>query len=285
MRFAIAATDRYLGVFHTFLEAGWQPVKVFTTPTDGRVHRNQNLIDTAGKYGVDVQLARIDTADLADLARRGCEILVIASYVYRIVDWHSHLPYAINFHPAPLPAWRGPYPAVAGLLNGADHWAVTCHKISHEFDAGDILAAETFSLTAQDCHESLDLKTQLAARQLALRVAINFHSLWQKAQAQGDGAYVPHWSTAQRTLDFKRDVADSLRRMRAFGLIETIATVNDVPLFVRRAVGWTQAHLFQPGTLAHTDNKTLVVAVHDGFIALLEWSLIDPGTEVGRIGR
>ena len=43
-RFAITATDRYLGVFKAFVEAGWAPVKLFTAPTDDRLFHNKATI-------------------------------------------------------------------------------------------------------------------------------------------------------------------------------------------------------------------------------------------------
>ena len=38
MRFAITATDRYFGVLQALIEHGWQPLKLFITPVDRRMH-------------------------------------------------------------------------------------------------------------------------------------------------------------------------------------------------------------------------------------------------------
>ena len=57
MRFAITATDRYLGVFHALLERGWSVLKVFTTPVDGRLHHHTALIELARKLAVPVQIS------------------------------------------------------------------------------------------------------------------------------------------------------------------------------------------------------------------------------------
>ena len=54
------------------------------------------------------------------------------------------MPFAVNFHASPLPNARGPYPAFRAILEGRRSWGVTCHRLEHGFDAGDILAAEVF---------------------------------------------------------------------------------------------------------------------------------------------
>ena len=285
MQFAITASDRYLGVFETLVNAGWKPLKLFTTPGDQRIHRNEAVIKYAQGLGIEIQISRLGQKDLAALAAAGCEALVVASYNWRIPDWRSYLQYAINFHPSPLPAGRGPYPMVSALLEQQQTWAVSCHQLSEEFDRGKILAAEAFPLHGEECHESLDLKIQMVAKRLAARVASDFPALWTNAREQGAGSYIKLWGPAERALDFSATVDQVLRKVRAFGMIEVTATVNNVNIFVRRAVGWREAHGHTCGAVAHVDGMSLVVAAKDGYIAILEWSFFDPAATTGRIGR
>ena len=37
MRFALCAADRHRGVLEAFINAGWTPIKLFSTPTDERI--------------------------------------------------------------------------------------------------------------------------------------------------------------------------------------------------------------------------------------------------------
>jgi len=110
MRFAITATDRYLGVLETLVEHGWSPLKVFTTSVDNRLHHHQALLEFARRLNVEVQISRLSESNLRELGERGCEALVVASYRWRIGAWRPPLARAINFHPSPLPRGRGPYP-------------------------------------------------------------------------------------------------------------------------------------------------------------------------------
>ncbi len=281
MRFAITVTDRYLAVFQAFVERGWTPVKVFTSEVDHRLHHHGAVLEYAQRLKVPVQISRLSDADLAELAKLGCEALIVASYRWRIGEWREHLGYAVNFHPSPLPHGRGPYPAPAAILERAARWGVSCHKLAQQFDRGDVLRTLDFPVSADEDHDSLDLKIQLASARLAGEVAGRFRELWDGATPQGDGSYYPMWSDADRTLQFSENVESILRRLRAFGPIECIAQLRGLRLFVRRAVGWTELHRFAPGTVVYANSLAMVIAAADGYIGLTEWSLLAPDAVTG----
>ena len=279
-RFAITASDRYIGVFNVFLECGWEPVKLFSAPVFDHMASTKQVLALAQKHRIPVQMSRMEAADLADLAARGCELLVVASYQWRIGDWKPYLARAINFHPAPLPHYRGPYPMVQGILSGATRWATTCHQVDAEFDTGPVLAERQYDISFNECHESLDLKTQIETYQLGRAVATDLDALWDRAVPQGEGRYVPFWTDADRTLDFQANAMDIDRQLRAFGNFECLAMVNNMTYYVRRAACWTVGHNVDPGVLVHFDGAHPVVACADGFVALLDWSLLPPGVRM-----
>ncbi|MES2071742.1 MAG: formyltransferase family protein [Pseudomonadota bacterium] len=285
MRFAIAAADRYLGVFEAFVDAGWQPIKLFTVPLDNIVHHNQAVIQYAHKLDMEIQLSRITAQDLQDLQARDCQVLIIASYNWRVPDWQPYLRHAINFHPSPLPTGRGPYPFHQVILEGRRSWGVSCHKLTPEFDSGDILAQQHFPLTDSDCHESLSLRTQMAMRLLAVQVAGDFQGLWDRARPQdGEASYWKKLADEEWLLKFDQPVAAVLRQVRAFGQLECIAHVNNMLVFVRHAVGWTELHQHASGTVVYSNNRHMVVAVEDGYIGIVEWSLV-ARNQMAQIGR
>ena len=285
MRFAITLTDRYLPVFDAFLAAGWQPIKVFTSPVDDRIFHNKLTLERARQLDLPVQISRMLDADLADLHTRECDVLVVASYRWRISDWQPHVRYAVNFHPSPLPIGRGAYPLVRSILDGYTQWGITCHKVTARFDSGDILAQENFPMAPDECHESLDLQTQLASGRLAERVARDFEALWRGATPQGEGTYWKLFTDADRTLDFHQPIERIMRTVRAFGEYECLAKVADAQVYVRRAVAWRAQHQHPPGAVAYNSAMRLVVAASDGYVGLLEWSLIGPDALAQRIGR
>jgi len=277
MKFAIATSDGYQGVLAAFLAAGWQLDKLFVSPPSW-MHGNKQVIAKALDLGADVQESPIAERDLIDLGRRDCTALIVASYQWRVPEWQQYLQYAVNFHPSPLPEARGPYPFVKAILEERSSWAVTCHKISELYDRGDILDAETFALSIDECHESLRIKSQMAAERLAQRIANSLPALWDAALAQGTGSYWTHASDQDRALDFTQPINHTMRQIRAFGDMNTIATINHVTIFVHRAQGWNEVHGWQPGVVVHSSDLTIVVAVPDGFLAITEWSLQPPGS-------
>jgi methionyl-tRNA formyltransferase len=276
MRFAITGCDRYIRVFEEFLHAGWEPVKLFTCPSTDPLSANTRITKMAVRRNLPVQQIRMSDDDLRDLRDRGCDVLIIASYDWRIGNWQQYFPYAINFHPSPLPLGRGPYPLVKAILDSHTHWAVTCHKVAAQFDSGDILCAENFALDADETHDSLNLKLQMASGRLAKNVAKNFVDQWNNATPQINGEYWPLFNPRERTLDFSQSVEAIKRTLRAFGSLECFAYANGEPIYVRRAIGWTETHNLTPATVAHVDNQTLVIAARDGYIALQDWGLIPP---------
>lgn len=285
MRFAITLTDRYLPVFEAFLAGGWQPVKLFTSPVDDRIFHNKLAHERARQLDIPIQISRMLDSDLADLGSRGCDLLVLASYRWRVGEWQPHLRYAVNFHPSPLPIGRGAYPLVRAILDGHTEWGISCHKLTARFDSGDILAQERFPMAPDESHESLDLKTQLASGRLATRVAGNLEALWRAATPQGEGSYWRMFTDADRTLDFHQPVERIMRTVRAFGDYECLAKVADAQIYVRRAVAWQDKHAHPPGTVVHNSAMRLVMAASDGYVAILEWSLIGPDALAQRIGR
>lgn len=285
MRFAITVTDRYIGVLESLIARGWQPLKIFTTVVDNRLHHNTAVIELARRLNVEVQISRLSDDNLRELGQRGCDALVVASYRWRIGDWRPHLKRAVNFHPSPLPLGRGPYPLPAAILDQARTWGVACHRLEQEFDTGDVLRSVEFPLSDQEDHDSLDLRVQLAARRLSSEVAEHFETDWERAVPQGRGSYFPMWTSRDRTLDFSRSVADLLRRLRAFGPLECIASLNGTNFFVRRAVGWTESHAVPAGTVVYINSLAMVVAAADGFIGLTEWSLLEQDRVTGTVRR
>ncbi len=272
MRFAIATNDSYQSVLESFIESGWEIAKLFISTGE-----SSKVIERALNLGIEVQHSPIRREDLFNLAQKGCDALVVASYKWKIPEWESILKYAINFHPSPLPEGRGPYPLVRAILEGRTSWAITCHKISQEFDQGDILEQEVINVDVDETHETLCLKTQISAAILTKRIAANIDSYWQNSLPQGIGSYWGWWSEQDRTIEFDRCVSDVMRQIRAFGDHECMGTINNTRIFIHRAKAWVESHSIQPGKVVHSNNLSLVVSLKDGYLAITEWSFNSPG--------
>jgi methionyl-tRNA formyltransferase len=279
MRFAFAGIDFLGDVFHTLIECGWEPVKLFSRPCDGIYDFNEVTLARARSLRVPVQTTRIRPPDLAELKTLRCEALVVAGYPWLVKGWEEHLPYAINYHPSPLPEGRGPYPLFQAILDGWSKWGMSVHGLAPSFDTGPVVAQHLFPVGADETHDTLLAKCQMAAKHLSRELAADLPRLWAEARPQEGGSYWPRITEAHRTLDWSRPVADLLRTIRAFGSIEVIAPLNGKRLYVWGATGWAEAHRLPPGSLVHKHRRHLVVAVRDGFIQLTGWSTNPPRGE------
>src|SRR6478735_371 len=278
MRFAFAGIDFLGDVFETLIERGWQPVKLFSRACDRIYDFNDVTTARARALKIPVQLGRIQPADLAGLSALRCEALIVAGYPWLIKCWEAHLPYAVNFHPSPLPQGRGPYPLFQAVLDGVSEWGMSAHVIDETFDTGAIVAQRRFALADDENHDMLLAKCQIAAKDIARSLADDLPGLWREAKPQGPGSYWRRIDPKQRHVDWTRNVDDVLRTIRAFGSIECFARVDTRTLHVWEASGWVEAHRHKPGTLVHRHRHHLVMAARDGFVQLTGWSLSPPGT-------
>lgn len=288
MKFAFAGIDFLGGVFEALIGAGWTPVKLFTRPCDGIYDHNDVVVAHARSARVPIQLSKIQQGDLDALhAAHGRDwALVVAGYPWLVRGWRGRANYALNVHPSPLPIGRGPYPLFRAIMDRYETWGVTAHILAENgFDTGDILAQDIFPLSAQESHESLLAKCQMSARRIARGpLAQDLPSRWKRAEPQGDGSYWARASDADRTLDFRQDVETILRRVRAFGTVETIARLGEVRAYIAEAQGWVEAHDHPPGTVVHRHRRHLVVAARDGYVQILRWSPVSV-VDARQLGR
>jgi methionyl-tRNA formyltransferase len=98
----------------------------------------------------------------------------------------------LNFHPAPLPDYRGVGGYNVAILEGLPTWGVSCHFVDERFDTGDLVEVERFAIDDEaETAFSLDLKSQehlLALFQRVLQRALDGDPL--PRTPQGDGRYV-----------------------------------------------------------------------------------------------
>lgn len=68
----------------------------------------------------------------------------------------------INFHPAPLPDFRGVCGYSFGIFEEVKEWGVSAHFVDKNFDTGDIIKVKKFSINSKnETALSLEKKSQL----------------------------------------------------------------------------------------------------------------------------
>ena len=72
----------------------------------------------------------------------------------------------LNFHPAPLPSYRGVNCATFAILNNELTFGVTCHYMAERFDDGPILAVRNVDIMKSDTALSLETRSKVALLEL-----------------------------------------------------------------------------------------------------------------------
>lgn len=83
---------------------------------------------------------------------------------------------SINFHPSPLPHYKGINPVSWGLLNGELGWGFTWHRIESEIDEGEIIYQELFDMPKGSTQQSVLTYCQVGAIK-SLKSIINASSI------------------------------------------------------------------------------------------------------------
>ncbi len=122
----------------------------------------------------------------------------------------------LNFHPAPLPDYRGLGGYNVAILDGLREWGVSCHFVDEGFDTGDLVAVERFAIDEHgETALSLDLKTQehlLSLFERVMQSALRGEPL--PRTPQGEGRYVTREEF--EALRLVRPGDDLERKLRAF---------------------------------------------------------------------
>jgi methionyl-tRNA formyltransferase len=122
----------------------------------------------------------------------------------------------LNFHPAPLPDFRGVGGYNVAILEGIAEWGVSCHFVDERLDTGDLVEVERFAIDPEtETALSLDVRSQkrlLGLFERVLGAALRGEELPRRPQ--GEGRYV-----SRADLEELRSVQpgdDVERKLRAF---------------------------------------------------------------------
>ena len=167
---------------------------IISGSVDSDYNLENDLSKIAKKYNIpfmsDLQLNSI----LEDKHENEFEnIDLVISYLYpkKIKGKLIQLPKigCINFHPAPLPEFRGVSPYCFGILEDFPYWGVTCHFIDKEFDSGDIIKVNKFDVDLKkETSFSLEQKSQVHLLELfknIIKLIFEGNDLPRKKQDNG----------------------------------------------------------------------------------------------------
>ena len=196
------------------VEHGVEVPAVVAPEPDETLHEQQRLDLAARRHG----LALVSEKEL--YADPPAEVDAVVSFLFWNLIREPLLSLGrvgcLNFHPAPLPDFRGIGGYNVAILEGLPSWGVSCHFVDERFDTGDLVEVERFAIDgAAETAFSLDLKSQQHLVGLFERVmqrALDGEPLPREPQGEGR-----HVSRAEfEGLRVVQPGDDVSRKLRAF---------------------------------------------------------------------
>ena len=213
MKAAFAGFD----LFDTALEAlaeKCQILEIFTCPVEPEFESNDRVKSTAKKIGIPCREEPVQEEDLIRLAGQGCRLFVCAGYYYRIPVMEGLS--MVNIHPSLLPEGRGAWPMPVMLLSGMDEGGVTIHKLSPEFDQGDILLQRRFSIGEKDTLEDVTEQIRGMLPEMVDILVSDLEQLYEKAVPQHGGSFWKCPKKEEYPVLAEMTTAEADRILRAF---------------------------------------------------------------------
>lgn len=272
MKFVFFGYDFSLPVIQRLVADGHECLGIMSFECDNVFTYNTRTRAFGLQNNIPVSLEKPKPAHLDVFLAKGCNAFIAAGYPYKIPPVDDGKAYALNLHPALLPAGRGIMPMPYILLRHPEAAGITVHKMTDDFDAGDILHQEKITITADDDIETLSARVALRAPEILSRVMADIETLWHGAVPQ-DESKASHWPPPDdnmRLIDWNMNITEIRKLGRAFGRAGLLAKIENLLWLVQDFSVWPEDHNLRPGTIALRLNRETIVAAKDGFVCVKE---------------
>lgn len=276
MKFVYFGYDFMLGAARRLIAGGHELIGAFTFPCDNIFNFNTELTALCRDLNIPLYHGKPEAKSLAEFVAAGCGCFIAAGYLYKIPMIEFGDCYALNIHPSLLPKGRGIMPSPHIIIGHPDAAGFTIHKLTAEYDAGDILYQEALDVHPRETVESLSVRIALRVPGALSRVMQDLPRLWRQARPQDESqaSFFPALDTEMRKLDWTKTVSDIDRTARAFGRYGSLARIEGASWIVCAHDAWEEAHGFTPGTLVLNLAREKIIAAKDGFVCLKEFKKI-----------
>ena len=266
MRIAYFGGDMFYSCMEQLLKTGHEIIALFTVaPNENEYDSTQNVCRQAEALGIPITRSKPTAEHINELQRKGCDMILVAGYSYKIPAWEGEsIKYGINIHPSLLPEGAGPMPLPFVITKGLKRTGVTLHKLSQEWDDGDIVLQESFPLFGNENLEGLLCDSQKLATQLLERFLESPKQCWDNAspQTRQEGNYWPMPQPLDFIVCYTDDLLKISRHLRAHRFIDKEGNIE----FISGVSFWEHPHNFEPGTILSQKNGMHLVAALNGLV-------------------
>lgn len=280
MKFCFFGYDHTLDIAINLIKDGHELLRIFTFPCDNQFVHNTQIHDFAKAKKIPITEEKITPEDVEYLIDIECELFLSCGYTHKIPIIPKPAR-GINLHPTVLPSGRGIMPLPYIIMHEPQAAGFTIHKMTQQFDAGDIIFQKKIKINETTDIETLAAKIALKTQPAISKIVDNFEEYWDNAQAQNhDAATVyPEPDEEFRTLNWSENAQTLNKKSRAFGRFGILANVTNnmdqtQKLAVYNASAWQENHEHKEGALLRSSPNEIVIAILDGYICLKEFQII-----------
>lgn len=192
MKIVYLGTDAFLSCFLWLLKEH-EIMALYTCGCPEDFFRNLRTVAIAKELGIPVYEHTITTEEEKEWIGKGCELFLSADYGRKI----PLLPEAegfcgVNIHAAYLPEGRSYCPVECAMERELMMTGVTIHKLSEEFDCGDIVSQENVVIRPEDDSVDIYLKCDIAAKHMLMDLTADLTKCIREAVSQE--RKLPYWS-------------------------------------------------------------------------------------------
>ena len=266
MNIAYFGGDWYLDCLKVFENHGHAIQHIFV---NNEQSYNIKLREYAALNKIPLSLEKPNKQQLSLLNNQGIDCIYSSEYPWLIPVSGTGLK-SINMHPTLLPDGRGPTPLIWLLKKYPEYAGVTFHKLSDEFDCGDIVYQQKISLNTNETWETLVARLHIQVPVYLDELLSNFDTYYENAQSQQVGSYWPKIELSDRTVSWNMNVSEIQQLTRACGRFGVVTNFADVTLLVNHIQVSQCHHQYPPGILIKEDEETYVISASDGIVVILK---------------
>lgn len=270
MKFVYCGYDFAIDSLLRLLDAGHECLGILSFPCDQVFSFNQRLHDLAKQISVPITEDRPDREVIDRYINRGAEVVLSMGYLYKIPFIDDGRCYGVNVHPSLLPRGRGLMPIPHMIMYAPEVAGVTVHKITPDYDAGDILMQKPIEIGLRDNVESISVRMAMAMPDMVVQLFSDLPRYWRGAAPQDVHCVedFPAPTDEMRRLDFAGDVRHIEDQHRAFGRFGVLFSLQGDIWAAYHLRVWQEDHLHEPGSVVYASALDMVIAARDGFVLI-----------------
>ena len=258
------------------VETGNKLVLAVTTPGPS-TRRTPSYREIVAAAPVDLDLlvtTRLRRVALPLIRELKPDLIVCFSFPYRLPPELCAIPRygAVNLHPTPLPAYRGPN-VMRLFYEGWHSLGATLHWVAEDYDTGNILSQQAAPLPKEVTPQTImSLWPSLIMRAFSEGIARAVAGEPGTPQDHSQASYAAPFTEAEHWLDWREPMHVIQRKATALNLMgaaQAQAQINDQPYHIEQVTPLPPMATPMPtvataGTVLQENEKDLVIQVGDG---------------------